>query len=515
MKKIIYLLIFVFSFWGIAQNQTIITNNTESGLLEDARWVDEIKAMHTIDNKISTVRVEKKHILWDIFDVNMDREHQEHIKKTAREYYLGYVNIGNEIKFFTYEKVKLSSLRNIICYRFNISTKTYTREILFKSDYVEELKPSFLQNTGRDINFAASPNQQYIAISANSDSPDYNSYTVHVFDSNTLKKVYQNAFSDQKGKNHDHEQLEINNEGTVYSLGRTFFKGWKNTRNFKPNYDYTLVTITKDKTITTNIPSEDKVYRSFEIYESGDEVRLIGFSRIYHRNDIKTICMVKLAKNDMKLLEKKDMDIPSQIYYDLFRKGKANRKIKSKSNLTKMMVDDLYLDSNGNAYMVTHRAQHATSGGGGGFPMATPTGGGYSYMNVGDGGTEEGEYEHIVVFKFDPSGELVWGRGINRVKQSFKHKAFLKNDQLHVVLTADCKLSPRSDGRMKIKSLILLNERCLFDITFDKAGEINYNTFSLKNTEGKFYDVTSSFYMDGILLVPQATMRKKRFIKFY
>lgn len=514
MKKRFYLFIMMLSFWGMTQSQTIISNSIESASFQDAKWVDDIKAMHTTDTHIATVRVERKHILWDVFDREMNRKHQEHIRKDVEEYYLGVATTGNKIKLFTCEKIKLRSLRHIVCYTFNTLTKTYKREIIFKSDYAPGVKKDFLLTPGRDINFAVSPNQKYIVISADDYDTDHNSYTVHVFDSNTFDIVYQNAFSDQIDKRFDHEKLEINDAGTVYSLGKTFIRGDKDTRNFKANYNYVLSKITKDKSISTIIPSGDKIYRSFEIYEDQNKVFLVGFSRVFDRNNIASISAVAIDKKRMQLLDMSETDIPTEIYYDLYRKGKAKRKIKNKSQLTKMLVEDFLVDSNGNAYLITHRVNQLSSGGGSvSFPSPGPTGG--SYMFTGSaGGVEEGQYEHIVVFKFNNKGKLVWGRAINRVKQSFKHKAFLKNDQLHVVLTADCKISPRSDGRAKIKSLIL-NERCIFDITFDNEGIIKYNTFSLRNTEGKYYDVSDSFYVDGILLVPQASMRNKRYLKFY
>jgi hypothetical protein len=94
-------------------------------------------------------------------------------------------------------------------------------------------------------------------------------------------------------------------------------------------------------------------------------------------------------------------------------------------------------------------------------------------------------YDDILILKFSPNGELAWGRSIFKRANTPSYNAFLKDDQLHVILNSGKNLTEKDDGRVKI-SKGFLESTSLYDIEYTAAGEVSYNKIQ-DNRSNKYY----------------------------
>ena len=55
-------------------------------------------------------------------------------------------------------------------------------------------------------------------------------------------------------------------------------------------------------------------------------------------------------------------------------------------------------------------------------------------------------YDDILIMKFDNNGKLDWSRSVFKKAQSPSYNAFIKNDELHVILNSGKNLNEKKDG---------------------------------------------------------------------
>jgi len=92
-------------------------------------------------------------------------------------------------------------------------------------------------------------------------------------------------------------------------------------------------------------------------------------------------------------------------------------------------------------------------------------------------------YNDILITKFSPEGNLIWGRSIFKRSHSPSYNTFIKDDKLHVLLNSGKNLSEKQDGRLKV-SKGWFESSALYDFVYDKEGNLVYEKIQ-DNNKGK------------------------------
>ncbi|MEM6717792.1 MAG: hypothetical protein AAF611_00610 [Bacteroidota bacterium] len=510
MKKLLfYLLLSTFSFAGMAQefNPTELNFMVSAEKYMDGKRTEKISAMHVTNKHITTVRFVKKYIFWDVFDGNMNKMFAGMIKKERNEEYLGHANAGNTIQVFTVYKPRSATICSIFCYTLDADSNTHSKTEVFVSDYNTTEEQRDPLSVMRRVLFATSPNHQYVAIAMDDYNSNRNSYVVRVLDTKNLNLVYETSFSKDKEKYFQQGDFTVNDAAEVFTIGRTFFKGTRQRRKGKINYEYTLHKLTKDKTSQLTIPVQTKFLKSLQINEYKGKLSLIGFYADENIRDINGIFTATVNKKNMSLIATKQTKLPAQVYQDLFRKEEAERRIQNQTGLPNYSFHDLLVDSKGNAYLCANISQNVWSGG-------------FSSMTIGFHGggpigeTLNREYENMVICKLNTKGEVLWGRGLEIKPLLVTPYMFLKDDMLQMMITSDCNMRERKGGRMKF-TISFFGKSCLLHMTLAPSSEFTFHTYSYRSTLKSYYEPSEGFYANGIFVIPENHMKNKRFLKMY
>ncbi|EPR70713.1 hypothetical protein ADIWIN_3360 [Winogradskyella psychrotolerans RS-3] len=119
-------------------------------------------------------------------------------------------------------------------------------------------------------------------------------------------------------------------------------------------------------------------------------------------------------------------------------------------------------------------------------------------------------YDDILIFKFGVSGNLDWGRSIFKRSNSPSYNAFLKNDELHVLLNSGKNLLEKDDGRTKV-SKGWFESSSLYDIVYNSSGEVVYS--KIQDNKGKtYYQPFYGTYQDGKFIMMSSGGKKRQFM---
>ncbi|MGB3149693.1 MAG: hypothetical protein WBB27_03435, partial [Maribacter sp.] len=168
---------------------------------------------------------------------------------------------------------------------------------------------------------------------------------------------------------------------------------------------------------------------------------------------------------------------------------------KKEKELSNFHVDYVLKDSNGNTYVLAEAfyvTQTYVSTGVGGVIVTTP------------------HYDDIIILKFDAQGELNWGRSVFKKSTSPSYNAFLKENDLHVILNSGKSLTEKKDGRTKVSKGIL-ESSALYDFTYTPSGEVSYN--KIQNNNGNTYYVPFyGTYENDTFIMTSDGKKKKQFM---
>lgn len=497
MKKTVCLLFLcLFSYVSNGQESITKLKITESAQFKDEVKVKGIDAMYTSPSgKTAIVRFGKKNILLDVFNKNLDKEFFKIIKKEKKEVYKGHLSFGDEIKVFTVYSPKKKE-RILYCHTFNIKNNTHKRTELFKAN-VKKGGGLFSGSNKRQTSFAVSPNQQYIAIATDNIKKTSNSYFIHVFDTENLSLIYKKSYQDHKENYFRHNDLIINDDATAYSLGKLYKSGKSGKKKGKANYELVLHKISKSGTSNTKIALDDKFVKSLVISQKKDELYLIGFYSELNSSRIKGGCDFVLDETNLTVKTKKVTELPKEVFEDLYGYRTAKRKKKKAKELRNFDVDYILEDAKGNVYLLAEEFYITQQ------YVATGMNGGY-WRTVY-------HYDDILILKFGKNGELKWGRSIFKRAGVPSYNAFIKNDELHVILNSGKNLREKKDGRTKV-SQGWFESSSLYDIVYSSNGEVSYD--KIQDNRGKpYYSPYYGTFSDGKFITTTMRRKKKQFLK--
>lgn len=447
---------------------------TKLKVLESAEFHDDVKSsevisMHTSESGvIGVVRNSRKHLLFDIFNQSLGRIKNLTIETDSDENYCGYLSFDNIMKVFAVYAITKKE-RILYCHEFNLNDGSHKKTELFKAE-VEKNQSLFSGSNKRQTGFAMSPDGNYFVISTDDVKKNSNSYTIRVYNSKDLKLIYQKSYQENVEKFYQPNDIFIDNSANVYALGKLFLEGRTQKKGGKANYNFVLNKLSETTTKTTNISfNPEEHISSLIISNSNGQIRLLGFYSEKNVNAIKGALVFNVDTENLKVTESKSFKLPDNVYKDLYSENVADRK--KNDELSSFYVDYLIEDKKGNTYLLAEE-----------FYVTTV------YVSMGmNGGYWQTvyHYDDVLVLKLNAGGDLEWGRSIFKRSTAPSYNAFVKDDELHVILNSGKNLVEKEDGRVKV-SKGLFESTSLYDIVFNSTGETSYNKIQ-DNKNNTFY----------------------------
>ncbi|WP_299099755.1 hypothetical protein [uncultured Winogradskyella sp.] len=488
MKNFFTLLVLATVSLGFAQKTTLKV--TESDEFKDKVKAFNVLTIHTEGDVTGVVREGKRDYLFDVFDKDLNKIHSSVIESDKKEVYVGEVVFGNEIKVFTVYSPKAKE-RIVYCHIFNIETGTHTKKTLFEVT-VAKKRSLFFNRNDRQTSFALSPNGNYLAIATDNIYKDVNDYAIRVFDANSLKLIYTKSYQKHKEKHFKHNDISVSDNADIFILGKLYKEGKREKKKGEANYDFILNKVTENSNEELLVSLDDQHIKSLNISTIKDQLHLIGFYSEKRAGKIKGGCNFIVDAEKFTISSKKNYELPLDVYEDLYGDRRGSKK--EGKELGSFYIDYIIEDSVGNTYILAEEffiSQTYVSNG--------MNGGGYWQTTY--------HYNDILILKFGASGSLDWGRSIFKRATAPSYNAFLKNDELHVLLNSGKHLLEKKDGRTKV-SQGLFESSSLYDITYNNAGEVVYSKIQDNKSNTYYLPFFGTFSNDVFIMMSDG--RKKR-----
>ena len=397
MKKIFYSIAFLTTIISFSQNTTKLSV-VESAEFQDRVKSGEVLSMHTSPSGVTgVIRNSKKYLLFDVFDESMNRMKNMVIPKDKNEECYGDLSLNSTMKIFTV----FSPTRNeriVYCHEFNINDGLYKKTELFKVS-VEKNQSIFSGRNKRETGFAISPSGNYFVVSTDNIKKNSNSYTVHVYDTESLQLIYKKLYQENEEKFYQANDLTIDDDANVYSLGKLFLDGRSQKKGGKANYDFVLNKITSSDIVSTTVNfKKDEHISSLIISNINNQIKLMGFYSEERAGQIKGALIFNVDTENFQISQDKSFRLPEAVYKDLYNEDKAKRKKDESDELSSYYVDYVLNDNKGNTYLLAEKffvtSVYVSNGMNGGYWQTV-----YHYNDV-------------LVLKLNKEGNLDWGRSI-------------------------------------------------------------------------------------------------------
>ena len=454
---------------------TFSQSTTNLNVSKSEKFNDQVKSsavlsIHTTPSGLTgIIRNSKKNLLFDVFSESLGRIKNTLIPKDKNEFFYGDLTFNNIIKVFTVFSPSKRE-RIVYCHEFNMEDGTHKRTELFKTE-VEKNQSIFSGKNKRETGFAISPRGTYFVVSTDDIKKHANSYTVRVYNTENLELIYELKYQENTEKFYEANDLSIDDEANVFALGKLYSEGRSQKKEGKANYDFVLNKISEDGVNTKTVDFDKKEHISSLIISNiNDQMRLIGFYSEENAGRIKGTLLFNVDTGAMEISPSKSFELPEAVYRDLYNEEKAKRKKDKGKELTSYYVDYVLEDDTGNTYLLAEE-----------FFITTV----YVYTGVGAGYSQTVfHYNNVLVLKLNEQNELEWARSIFKRDTAPSYNAFIKNDELHVVLNSGKNLTEKDDGRVKV-SKGWLESSSLYDIAFDRQGEVSYN--KIQDNKGNLF----------------------------
>ncbi len=482
---------------------TFAQNTTKLKVLESTEFKDKIKSGEVLSIHVSPsgftgiVRNSKKNLLFDVFNESLERTKNILVPKDKNEIFYSDLTFNNILKVFTVFSPSKKE-RIVYCHEFNIDNGAHKKTELFKAD-VEKNQSIFSGSNKRETGFAMSSNGKYFVVSTDDIKKNSNSYTVHVYNSETLSLIYKKDYQKNIEKFYEPNDLFIDNQANVYSLGKLFLEGRREKKKGKANYDFILNKITKTNTQSTKVNFNKEEHISSLIISNSEEevLKLMGFYSDEKAGRIKGTLIFDVDTENLKVTKNKSFKLPEDVYNDLYSETTAKRKKDKEAELSNYYIDYVINDSLGNTYLIAEEffiTQHYVPNG----------------INGGGSWVTTYHYNNILVMKLNPYGELEWGRSIFKRAGAPSYNAFVKNDELHVILNSGKNLTKKDDGRIKV-SKGWFESSLLYDIVFNDEGKVLYDKIQ-DNKGNTFYRPYYGVYNRDRFITISKSGGKKQFL---
>jgi hypothetical protein len=495
MKKL--LLIFLLT----ASNSIFAQSTTHLKVSESAEYKDNVKSIDVLairtseSGETALVRSGKKNFLFDIFDTNLSKTFSKVVKSDKKETFVGDLFYDNQLKIFTVYAPEKDE-RILYCHNLDLVTKSYNKTTIFKTS-VEKNQSLFGSRKNHNTSFALSPNGNYFAIATDNIRKNKNAYTIRVYDSKNEALIYEKSYQEDEEKAFEHNDLYIDDNATVYSLGKLFLNGTSDKKNDgEANYQFVLNKITQEQSSNILLDLENEHIQSLSISQTNNELHLIGFYSELNVYRIKGGCDFVIDTANFSIKRKKTQVLPKQVYEDLYGYRTAERKNNKKKELKNFEVDYVLKDAAGNIFLIAEEFYITQT-----YVQAGMTGGYWRTVF---------HYDDILILKFSSNGDLAWGRSIFKRSNVPSYNAFLKDEQLHIILNSGKNLTEKDDGRTKVAQG-WLESSSLYDFEFSENGDIAYNKIQ-DNKGNEFYLPYYGTYEINKFIMMSSEKKQKTFM---
>ena len=487
-----YRLFFIF-FITFGYSQQTSLKITESSEFKDKEKAKEVLVIHTnSNNKTAIIRASKKNFMFDIFDENLNREFSKIIESTKKEEYMGYAAYEDIISFITVESPKKKE-RIVYCHTFNLKSSSHDKRKLFETT-VEKGQPIFSGSNKRQTSVAISPDGYYLAIATDNIKKNSNAHKIHVYNTDNFELEHVTNYQNLTNKYYEPNDLAVDNSAVVYVLGKLYKDGKSQKKGDSANYQFLLSKVSDAEVKNLEINLEQNLHiQSLSINNDNENMQLLGFYSNEIAGRIKGGCNFIVDSQTMSVLRSKNTELPKQVYEDLYGYRKASRKKKKGKELKRFDVDYVLSDNIGNTYLLAEEF-YITQ-----VYMANGMNGG-AWQTVF-------HYDDILIMKYNELGDLDWARSIFKRSTAPSYNAFIKNDELHVLLNSGKNLLEKEDGRTKV-SKGWFESSSLYDITYNREGNVSYN--KIQDNKGKTHYLPYYGTYENNKFVMMSSGRKKR-----
>ena len=495
MRKLLILCLLAISNLALAQSTTNLKVNESAEYKDKVKSIDVIAIYTSETRETAIIRNGKRDFLFDIFDTNLSKVFSKVVESNKKEKHVGDLFYNNQLKLFTVYAPKKDE-RILYCHTLDLTSKSYNRTIIFETT-VEKKQSLFGSRKNHNTCFALSPNGNYFAIATDNVRKHKNSYTIRVFDAKTEELIYIKSYREDEKRTFRHNDLYVDDNANVYSLGKLFLND-KSQKKFNgdANYQFVLNKITKDGNSELLLDLKDEHIQSLSISQTNDQLHLLGFYSELNVGRIKGGCDFVIDTNNFSVKTKKAQALPKQVYEDLYGYRTAKRKNKKKKELRNFYIDYVLTDSQGGTFLIAEEFYITQT------YIKTGTTGGY-WQTVY-------HYDDILILKFSTNGDLAWGRSVFKRSNEPSYNAFLKDDQLHIILNSGKNLTEKSDGRTKV-SKGWFESSSLYDFEYAVNGDVSYNKIQ-DNRGNEFYLPYYGTYNTNKFIMMSSGKRKKAFM---
>jgi len=496
MKKLLLLCLLIISNISLAQSTTNLRVSQSEEYKDKVKSIDVIAIYTSEAGETVIARNGKKDFLLDIFDTNLNKTFSKVIESNKNEKHVGDLFYNNQFKLFTVYAPKKDE-RILYCHTLDLTSKSYKKTIIFETT-VENKQSLFGSRRNHNTSFALSPNGNYYAIATDNIRKNKNSYTLRVFDSETGNLIYTKTYQESQKRTFEHNDLYIDDDTNVYSLGKLFLNSKSSNKklNGDAHYQFVLNKITKDGVTELLLDLNDEHIQSLSISQTNNQLNLLGFYSELYVGRIKGGCNFVIDTDNFSVKSKKTLSLPKQVYEDLYGYRTAERKNKKKKELRNFEIDYVLTDSKGGTFLIAEEFYITQQ------YVQTGTTGGY-YTTVY-------HYDDILILKFSPNGDLDWGRSVFKRSKEPSYNAFIKDDQLHIILNSGKNLNEKNDGRTKV-SKSFFESSSLYDFEYAANGDVSYNKIQ-DNRGNEFYLPYYGTYDTNKFIMMSSGKRKKVFM---
>ncbi len=481
--KCIYIFIFILFFLSSeGQNQSSF-KVSESAVYKDAIKTTNVAALFVAeDDKTIVARFAKKGLLIDFFDKKLNKIESELIERDNKEVFKGIFLVRNSLNICSY--VREGSGR-VAVYRYAMDLDQEKKVIKTKLLEEEFKKKDAIRSVYNSNNIVYSENGKFYVLSTIETQKKSFTQRLRVFDAFTNKQIYKQEFTQDENRKYTYKDIYIDNEGSVYVLGKLKIKNSEETLDH-----FVLNKISKNEINESMVDLKDHFIRSLNIEAVNSKLLLVGYYSEKNGGGLKGTCIFSIDRSDNQVVDTRSYPLSKGIYDDLYSEKKASKKHKKNKALSFFRVNHVLLDSKDNVYIVSE--QFHTS-------VASDRNG-----NL----TTYYHYDNILITKINVSGKLVWENAILKKSHRPMYNAFLKEDKLHVMLNSKKNLEPRKDGRLKI-SYDKGVSSSLYDLEYQEDGELKVNVVR-DNKGNNEYNPYRGYYNNGRFVVMSSNKSKKK-----
>ncbi len=438
--------------------------------------------------EIATARIGESQILFNILNKSLTKIYNSTIKISDKEFFIGEYADDDQIRVFTI-LIPKKRIRKIKYYTFNRKTKLITEKLLFEENL--EVK-QYINSSNYQYIFKNSPNGKYFVINTHDKKKNSHSLTAKVYDSKALNLLYKKTYRIPEGRIFRPVDSYLTDNKNFYVVGTSHYQDKKESKSKKMKYTYTLKKISADNISHLEIKSGNEYINSLFISKNQNSIHLLGFYSEKYVRTIDGTCSFIIDLDTFTLDTKVLNPLSLNIYTDLFGKG-SNPK---KEFLSDFKTNHIIQDSQRNTYLIAEEASSKT------------------FFNAPQGSlpTSLPYYNDIIIFKIDSNGKLLWSRGIYKRSNEPSYNAFVKNDQLHLILNSGKELLQKNDGRTKVQKG-LFEKSALYNIYFNKNGKITYNKIRNNKRKDTYFPHTGK-YSNGRFIMRNYFKSKRRLLFF-